>query len=454
MVPAMTKGGRSFKGAAAYYLHDKRQAGEAERRTAERVAWAEVVNLPTDDPQRAWRMMATTAMKAEELKAAAGVKATGRKMTSPVFAYSLSWHPTEQPTKAEQIEAARATLKLLKLEEHQALIVCHTDEPHAHVHVIVNRVHPTEGKAAALSNSKLALSKWAQAYEQERGQVFCPRRVENNARREQGEFARDPRKSRPAYEFTKAAANDSMRGAFIRAEEKQRDAQLAAAGRAMHDSHGQQWTELKRAYQASKDRLYARANEEKERRAAEIKEQFRPAWADQFRRQRVEQRRFQERERSPLGKIWNMAQTLRDPRLKAAERPAGMLGVVFGLFSGTERATALQAAQQQEQQALARKARKALQQERDRIHQETKRQADALREAYLRQCGELREIQARQQAELRAAWQRRNAERKAAFAPIRTREQNWQRLEELARGQGQARGQGLGRQRDRSMRPK
>jgi hypothetical protein len=31
MVPAITEGGRSFKGAALYYLHDKRQPGEAER---------------------------------------------------------------------------------------------------------------------------------------------------------------------------------------------------------------------------------------------------------------------------------------------------------------------------------------------------------------------------------------------------------------------------------------
>ena len=38
MVPALTTGGRSFKGAALYYLHDKRRAGEAERLTTERVA--------------------------------------------------------------------------------------------------------------------------------------------------------------------------------------------------------------------------------------------------------------------------------------------------------------------------------------------------------------------------------------------------------------------------------
>jgi len=52
MVPAITAGGRSFKGAALYYLHDKRQNGEAERFTSERIAWVETVNLPTGDPER------------------------------------------------------------------------------------------------------------------------------------------------------------------------------------------------------------------------------------------------------------------------------------------------------------------------------------------------------------------------------------------------------------------
>jgi hypothetical protein len=58
MVPAITAGGRSFRGAALYYLHDKRQPGEAERLTTDRVAWVETLNLPTGDPERAWKIMA------------------------------------------------------------------------------------------------------------------------------------------------------------------------------------------------------------------------------------------------------------------------------------------------------------------------------------------------------------------------------------------------------------
>lgn len=147
MVPAIAAGGRSFRGAALYYLHDKRQDGEAVRLTTDRVAWVETVNLPTGDPERAWRIMAHTALAQAELKAAAGIKATERKLSKPVFAYSIAWHPGERPTKAEQMEAARASLAAQGLEEHQAIILCHTDEPQAHVHIIVNRVHPATGKA-------------------------------------------------------------------------------------------------------------------------------------------------------------------------------------------------------------------------------------------------------------------------------------------------------------------
>src|SRR3954465_10317618 len=142
MVPAITAGGRSFKGAALYYLHDKRRDGEAERFTTDRVAWVETVNLPTGDPERAWRIMAHTALAQTELKAAAGTKATGRKLAKPVFAYSIAWHPGETPAKTEMMEAARASLEEQGLDQPQAIILCHTDEPQAHVHIIVNRVHP------------------------------------------------------------------------------------------------------------------------------------------------------------------------------------------------------------------------------------------------------------------------------------------------------------------------
>ena len=182
MIPALTEMGRSFKGAAAYYLNDKPASATAPG-TTDRVAWTETINLPTRDPDRAWRMMANTARAQSVLKAVAGVKTTGRKLEKPVLAYSLSWHPDERPTMDEQLTAAKESLQALGLDEHQAIVICHTDEPHPHVHVLVNRVHPMTGRAATLSKSKLVLSQWAQGHEERHGRVRCTVRVENNARR-------------------------------------------------------------------------------------------------------------------------------------------------------------------------------------------------------------------------------------------------------------------------------
>src|SRR6267378_370901 len=265
MVPAITAGGRSFRGAALYYLHDKRQDGylhdkrqdgEAERLTADRVAWVETVNLPTGNPERAWRIMAHTALAQAELKAAAGIKATGRKLAKPVFAYSIAWHPGERPTKAEQIEAARASIEAQGLEEHQAIILAHTGEPQGHVHIIVNRVHPATGKAATLSNSKLKLSQWAEGYERKRGKVYCPQRVENNARRGHGEFVRHPRTPRPVFEFSQATGNDHLGAVFAATAQRQQDAHLHELGRAMKRSHARQWRELEQVYRDARRTLH------------------------------------------------------------------------------------------------------------------------------------------------------------------------------------------------------
>ncbi len=178
MVPNVTMGGASFKGAAAYYLHDK----EAE--TKERVAWTETMNLITSDQQKAARVMAATAMAQNELKIEAGIKATGRKLEKPVYVYSLSWHPDERPDKATMVEAARESLQALGVEDRQALIVCHNDEPHHHVHVIVNRVSMDDGRAANMRSDHLKLSRWAESWEKRHGKIWCEARVQNNERRE------------------------------------------------------------------------------------------------------------------------------------------------------------------------------------------------------------------------------------------------------------------------------
>lgn len=185
MVPRVAKRGRSFKGAGAYYLHDKGA------QTAERVAWAHTLNLPTDDPEKAMRLMAWTDMHAADLKRASGVSMAGREQTAGnVYAYSLSWHEEQRPDKAAMLAAAAVTLERLGLSQHQVVIVAHGDTAHPHAHIIVNLVHPETGRAANVRQDQRKLSAWASEYERDAGAVYCRQREENAERRAQGRLTK------------------------------------------------------------------------------------------------------------------------------------------------------------------------------------------------------------------------------------------------------------------------
>lgn len=181
MNPRIGETGKSFKGALLYYLHDKRQEGEEVRLTSERVAWTETRNLLTDDPELAGKIMAATAMDAERLKRDAGVRA-GRKSSQHVFHYSLGWHPEERDrlTREEMMKAVEGSLKAIGAEDRQAVIVCHTDTDHPHVHVIVNRVCENTGIMFKDSYAKTKLSRWALEYRAARDELhYNPERVRN-----------------------------------------------------------------------------------------------------------------------------------------------------------------------------------------------------------------------------------------------------------------------------------
>jgi hypothetical protein len=181
MIPREAGRGQSFKGAGAYYLHDK------EAFTSERVEFTHTENVPTNDPHKALKWMAWTAIHAEDLKREAGSKMTGRPCTKPVFTFSLSWHPEQEPKKWEMIGAGRRALIALGLQDHETVMVSHQDTDHKHLHIITSVIDPETGKANQVSFSKKRLSKWAEEYEREHGKIYCNKRVENNEKREQGE---------------------------------------------------------------------------------------------------------------------------------------------------------------------------------------------------------------------------------------------------------------------------
>lgn len=223
MINVITEFGTSFKGLAAYLLHDVDHA-----QTSNRVAWTHTHNLATDNPERASRIMAATAMQQADLKREAGIKGTGRKSNKHVLHYVLSWSPEERGeySKEAMVDAALASMAYIGAregerlgkkvvakrtqyaDEHQAVIVCHEEpDKNPHVHVMLNRVHPRHGVMVSDSKDREKLSAWALDYRRSQGKEhLCPDRVKNAAKRAQGVLVSHPRKPRNVYEQEQAIA--------------------------------------------------------------------------------------------------------------------------------------------------------------------------------------------------------------------------------------------------------
>jgi len=415
-------------------LHDKLVEGEKIRTTADRIAWTETLNLATADPDRAWKMMAHTALAQAALKQAAGIKATGRKLTSPVMAYSLSWHPDERPDRDEQMKAARDTLKAMGLDRHQAIVVCHDDEPQAHIHVMVNRVDPETGVAATLSNSQLKLSQWALEYEREHGKILCPKREENHKRRLAGERVDAGRKPRAQYEAEQGAGNDNLKLEFVKTEQRQKDAQLKEAGRQMHSSHARQWGELNRTYGTVRGRIQESTRRLKDKRTAEIKDRAKPWWSDLFRRQRMDRQIFEASERSTLGKLWSIAFVFQSVRQRQPDMD--LLTLFYTLLSSAQRRAVFDARQEHERRELSRHIGNEISAECRAIDRKTAGDLSKLRSEYRAQCGTLKAEQVRQQEQLKGAWRTRNDERKAAYQPFRQRHADMEQAQRRRQGRG------------------
>ena len=293
MIPRVAKAGKSFKGAAAYYLHDKQAS------TSDRVGWTETLNLSTDDPEQAWKQMAQTAMNADHLKQAAGIKATGRKSTNSVYAYSLSWHPDQHPTREDMAAAAKESLKVLKLDDRQAILIAHTDQDHPHVHVLVNRVSPNDGRMAANSKDFNALSRWAEKYCKDRGWDYCPDREKNNALRKQGNFVK----------------YDQDRYLWRRSKTEAKLIQQATDRTALKESQTNERVQL-----ATKVH----------RQREQIRKGWRPTWRDLFRRQDQEAEKFRRLCKSFSGRLSIVVTRGADLGLKAGDvfRPKRIMQAV------------------------------------------------------------------------------------------------------------------------------
>lgn len=321
MVPDVSKAGHSFKGAMAYYLHDKRQdAASPHLATAERVAWTETRNLAADGPHTATRIMIATAARADELKAAAGIKSTGRKSTAHVYAFSLSWaaNEVEGLDRAEMVRAADAALKFMKADHLQAVIVCHTDRDHPHVHVILNRVQD-DGRMWSSSNDFHKFSDWANRYERDNGKIVTPTRDEKWQKRREQEQNPTP----PTVDQVKR--KEPTRGQILK--------DLADAQKAQHKTD---WKDWGAAAKADRKRIYDRYDAAMKDALVQHKAATKGDWAQHFRQERERARAFEAREKGTVGMIRNALEAAKLQFRQQPEGGRGMLALTFANVLSSE----------------------------------------------------------------------------------------------------------------------
>ena len=99
----------------------------------ERVAWSASRNLPTTEPELAGKIMRATASQ-------------NVRVAQPGYHVALSFDPGDAVDRATMERVADRTIAALGLTGHQALIVCHRDRDHPHMHLLINRVHPETGR--------------------------------------------------------------------------------------------------------------------------------------------------------------------------------------------------------------------------------------------------------------------------------------------------------------------
>ncbi|WP_158243681.1 relaxase/mobilization nuclease domain-containing protein [Sinorhizobium medicae] len=424
MVPNVAKTGTSFKGAALYYLHDKREAWEAERMTTDRVAWTSTRNLATDNPDLAWRIMAATAMDQDRLKAEARVKNTGRKSANHVYAYSLAWHPDEAKnlSKAEMLRAADESIRVLGAEGHQAMIICHRDEPHPHVHVVLNRVNPETGRMLGTSNDRVKLSQWAEAYERERGKIWCDKRVENNARRAKGDFVRASSPTPRAMEKDFAAAKVANDNAAVRARDdaKARAAKLAAEGKAQRERHSQEWAALSSRYKERKGDILTRSKEAETRIREAIVDQYRPTWRDLYRRQNTEMNAFRAREGRLAGKIANAIAAISHRSDIDPENSRGFVSAAFNFITSRKaREDALLKLHALQKKGLSAEQKREIDKAMAGLKADRGKLLNSALSSFSSDRVALIDRQADEKAQLKAKWKVDGSERKRAFETIR-----------------------------------
>ncbi|WP_250504703.1 relaxase/mobilization nuclease domain-containing protein [Caballeronia sp. AZ7_KS35] len=440
MVPNITRG-YSFNKLTNYLTSPKREE------EGERVGFSHLENFvpgEANNPKEAAKVMAATWKGAEQLKAAAGVKKTGRKQDGPpVWHCSLSWHPTEQPSRDDMLQAARECLDAVGLgldKGYQTSFIEHVDREHPHLHIQVNLVHPITGKKVDPYKDKERAQKWGDLYEKSRGKVFCEERAAKYKainERKKPDRKRAPKQSREERAATKKVRIDTQKAkeeaAAIRQKFADRASEIKAANTQRFASQQLQREHDWQALQLARDAIRAKYKQKideiyrhkRNRDALPLTPKgFRDwkqtrEWKGLSRRLYKQQRDFQARERTTAGRLTNaIALAMHSRSSDVYER--GKWSMFFGLAADhNKRIELLKKYEQTAKMALSEKHFKQRRNRAEPMREAMNAELAALSKAYKDRTEQLKRTDTAQRTADRARWQSLAMERAESWAEWR-----------------------------------
>ena len=98
-----------------------------------------------------------------------GTSVRSKRTKDPVMHLVLSWSEGEYPTDEQAFDAGKFALAAVGLNAHEYLSAVHRDTDNAHLHIMVNKVHPDTHRVPKMSYSKFTLDKAMRQIEIDQG---------------------------------------------------------------------------------------------------------------------------------------------------------------------------------------------------------------------------------------------------------------------------------------------
>ena len=424
--------GRSFKGLHTYCSHD------VDAKTNERVEWTETRNLGTDNPDLAWKLMARTAQNQNQIKQDAGIKPGPAPKDGPVLHVVLSFDKDE-PVDRETIKtAADEFLSQLGVDpgkmrsknkpkrrqfadEHQVVMYTHTDTKNTHVHLMINRVHPQTGVLLPSNRDQIKAQKWALEFSKRHGtEKKTPAREQNYEARKEGDFVKGPkRKTRNQFDLDKAIAassNDNDRVAAFIQSERTKNAAIAKRGRDLKHRHDAEWNKLVGEDKQQAIKLKTEHQSEVSKAKIANRKAYRPRFEELYREQAAERTKFDEMEKSLIGRGANMLKAYglaaNDPDLSKTTALGRALKVVTGTKGREE---VFDRAQAQERSTLKREQSDSLAEDIGKLKTSYADKCAAKDKTFVDSSAKLISKHRSEIADLKTAWKERKADRSEAL---------------------------------------